>query len=278
MRVVQWAILQLAFLACRVWQSRAMPPDMPEQLRDRYTLGGSIPVESFLVDDTGDGKGTHYKFPRSFPRQSRELSRTKGHTQPAAEGASRSSVVYWRLKEVTASVGLCLTTEKQASTILCTRKGGRKQSMTSFAATSSSSKTVSLTPDRVELLGGARGVNLVLLERVCQVNVEVLPLESTVAADGSTNAPTHAVVLTSVGSQDFGDKNFARKVHRYVKSSSRGGFIEWFPRLAFESSAQQSVRQKVRNAIDVAKSKFPAVECVLQCLVMQWTDPAKKAS
>lgn len=150
--------------------------------------------------------------------------------------------------------------------------------MTSFAATSSSSKTVSLTPDRVELLGGARGVNLVLLERVCQVNVEVLPLESTVAADGSTNAPTHAVVLTSVGSQDFGDKNFARKVHRYVKSSSRGGFIEWFPRLAFESSAQQSVRQKVRNAIDVAKSKFPAVECVLQCLDMQWTDPAKKAS
>ena len=66
MRVVQWAISQLAFLACRVWQSRATPPDMPEQLRDRYTLGGSIPVESFLVDDTGDGKGTHYKFPRSI--------------------------------------------------------------------------------------------------------------------------------------------------------------------------------------------------------------------
>jgi hypothetical protein len=148
--------------------------------------------------------------------------------------------------------------------------------MASFAATSTASKTVSLTPDRVELLCGGRSINLVLLERVCQVKVEVLPLEVCVPPGGKEGQ--HAVVLTSMGSEDFGDKNFARKVHRFVKSSSRGGFIAWFPRLVFESSAQQSVRQKVRNAIDAAKSKFPSVECILQCLDMQWTDPAKMAT
>jgi len=65
MRVAHRATLLLVVLFCRVWPARALPLDLPDLLRDKYTLGGSVPVESFLVDDTGDGEGTHYKFPKA---------------------------------------------------------------------------------------------------------------------------------------------------------------------------------------------------------------------
>ena len=36
---------------------------MPAELADLYTMGGRVPVARFLVDDTGGGEGTHYKYP-----------------------------------------------------------------------------------------------------------------------------------------------------------------------------------------------------------------------
>eukprot|EP01065_Artemidia_motanka_P002476 TRINITY_DN11181_c0_g1_i1.p1 TRINITY_DN11181_c0_g1~~TRINITY_DN11181_c0_g1_i1.p1 ORF type:complete len:281 (+),score=53.39 TRINITY_DN11181_c0_g1_i1:80-922(+) len=38
---------------------------MPDDLRDRYTMGGRIATGDMFVDDTNDGKGTHYKYARA---------------------------------------------------------------------------------------------------------------------------------------------------------------------------------------------------------------------
>jgi len=37
------------------------PREMPPELRDAFTLGGTVGVEMFYVDDTLRGQGTHYR-------------------------------------------------------------------------------------------------------------------------------------------------------------------------------------------------------------------------
>ena len=37
------------------------PREMPPELRDAFTLGGTVAVEKFYVDDTLRGQGTHYR-------------------------------------------------------------------------------------------------------------------------------------------------------------------------------------------------------------------------
>ena len=163
--------------------------------------------------------------------------------------------------------------------------------MASFEA-SCGSKTLQLSANKVaNLLGCEERLNLVLLEEVCQIHVEVMgPVPpSTMGAGeadnlGSTTAEELApqdlaaaeekldVVLTCCGYADFSDKAYQRKVHQYVKSASRGGFICWFKRSEFESSKNQSSRQKVRNLLDRMKREYPFVECILQRVDMRWSD------
>ena len=186
------------------------------------------------------------------------------------------------------------------------------------AAESTASKTLQLAPERVALLLGPEGLNVLVLEQACQVSVEVLnepaaaeqaPMTAAAAAPTETEAPTSAeaatgaaaaiagtvaaegvgetegegeaeadnklsVVLTTLAADDFGDKAFARKVHRYVKSASRGGFITFFKRIKFEHNDNQGQRAKVRNCIDRLKKDFASVEVVLQRLDMHWALPA----
>eukprot|EP00466_Bigelowiella_natans_P021508 jgi/Bigna1/87546/estExt_fgenesh1_pg.C_210159 len=40
------------------------PREIPVDLRDDFTMQGKIPVESYYVDDSNGGEGTHYQFPR----------------------------------------------------------------------------------------------------------------------------------------------------------------------------------------------------------------------
>lgn len=167
--------------------------------------------------------------------------------------------------------------------------------MASFKASSDGSKTLQLTAGKVaNLLGCEERLNLVLLEDVCQIHIEVMgpAPPSTVGGDegdklGSeqpSTPPSSAVVvaaaedekldvvLTSCGYADFSDKAYQRKVHQYVKSASRGGFICWFKRSEFESSKNQSTRQRVRNLLDRVKREYPFVECILQRVDMRWSD------
>ena len=109
------------------------------------------------------------------------------------------------------------------------------------------------------------------------------PIAGTAAAEGQEEGQEEgqaeadnklAVVLTTLAADDFGDKAFARKVHRYVKSASRGGFITFFKRIKFEHNDNQGQRAKVRNCIDRLKKDFASVEVVLQRLDMHWALPA----
>jgi len=107
----------------------------------------------------------------------------------------------------------------------------------------------------------------------------VAPIAGTAATAGEAEAEAEAdnklsVVLTTLAADDFSDKAFARKVHRYVKSASRGGFITFFKRIKFEHNDNQGQRAKVRNCIDRLKKDFASVEVVLQRLDMHWALPA----
>jgi hypothetical protein len=42
------------------------PEEVPREYLDRFTMGQLIPVESYYVDDSNEGKGTHYKYPFSY--------------------------------------------------------------------------------------------------------------------------------------------------------------------------------------------------------------------
>lgn len=56
------------FRAVALWASVVVaepPSQMPEELRDAYTLGGRVPVARMFVDDTNGGKGSHYRYPRA---------------------------------------------------------------------------------------------------------------------------------------------------------------------------------------------------------------------
>ena len=44
--------------------STGPPRQMPEELVGDFTMGGSIELGEFFVDDTMGGKGSHYKYPR----------------------------------------------------------------------------------------------------------------------------------------------------------------------------------------------------------------------
>jgi len=138
-------------------------------------------------------------------------------------------------------------------------------------------KKLELTSKKVNQLLGAERINLILLEDVCQITVEVLTDAASTGED--TEAPTTdeegkiEVILTPSGYADFSDKAYSRKVHRYVKSASRGGFLCWFKRIEFESNANQGSRQRIRNALDRVKKDFPLVETILQRVDMHWTQP-----
>lgn len=53
----------LIILLAHLFPSDSSPPQRPpEELMDDFTLGGTIPMEYYYVDDSNKGKGTHYKY------------------------------------------------------------------------------------------------------------------------------------------------------------------------------------------------------------------------
>jgi hypothetical protein len=79
---------ELSTLSCRrllgsyqgTASGNALQKDLPETLRNAFTLDGRVSLERYIVDDTHNGKGSHYKYTRA----DMEKAATKARAQLAA--------------------------------------------------------------------------------------------------------------------------------------------------------------------------------------------------
>lgn len=56
---VLWIVSMLVGMLCEF-----PPQNIPEEMLQRYTMNGEIPLEKFYIDDSNQGEGTHFKYTR----------------------------------------------------------------------------------------------------------------------------------------------------------------------------------------------------------------------
>jgi hypothetical protein len=89
-----WVLAAVSF-CCAFGQP---PKEIPADLLDEFTLGGKVPRARFFVDDTNDGKGTHYKYPRSDIDYMVSQAEAQLERVGAIEDESRLHKSFWLLR------------------------------------------------------------------------------------------------------------------------------------------------------------------------------------
>jgi hypothetical protein len=74
------------------------PKQIPPEHLDEFTLGGKVPQARFFVDDTNEGKGTHYKYPRSDIDYMVSQAESQMGRISAVDDESRLHKSFWLLK------------------------------------------------------------------------------------------------------------------------------------------------------------------------------------
>ena len=143
----------------------------------------------------------------------------------------------------------------------------------------SSRISLELSSSKAAQLVGFESRNIRLLEIACEVRVIIhdtdlsLPMNhsSTLLHESSTLRPDKIKIdLVPIGYEDFSNKPWAKKVHSYIKSATRGGFLAWFKTCEFED-AENPLRSRVLGAIASVMEKHN-VNIVLSRSVFDWKE------